>query len=59
GKRGFYKMHKEVFEPINRETLGKGVFQPSRAAIAREMECRLKLGEAHSERQSVAVASRH
>ncbi|MBA3576130.1 MAG: hypothetical protein H0W39_00735 [Sphingomonas sp.] len=52
-------MHKEVFEPINRETLGKGVFQPSRAAIAREMECRLKLGEAHSKRQSAAAASRH
>lgn len=44
---------------IDREPLGKGVFQPSRAPIAREMEVRLTLGSEAKQRAAKAMGSRH
>jgi hypothetical protein len=41
---------------IDREPLGKGVFQPSRAPIAQEMKARLTLGGG---KQRTATSSRH
>lgn len=53
-------MHDQVNSPANRHGLGKGVFKPSRAAIAREMECRLKLGSSVAgERRAAPTGSRH
>ena len=53
-------MHDQVSSPASRDGLGKGVFKPSRAAIAREMECRLKLGSPGAkQRRPDPTASRH
>ena len=53
-------MRSQVNVTIDRSALGKGVFQPSRAAIAREMECRIRLGSSPSrEQRASATGSRH
>ncbi len=44
---------------MDRTALGKGVFRPSRAAIAREMEARLELGGSGAKQPARATGSRH
>lgn len=52
-------MRNEINMRLSR-ALGKGVFQPSRAPIAREMECRIKLGSSLARQRRVdATSSRH
>lgn len=53
-------MHNDFNATIDLEPLGKGVFQPSRAPIAREMKARLSLGSSVAEqRHPQATSSRH
>lgn len=51
-------MQNDINATIDREPLGKGVFQPSRAPIAREMKARLTLGGG-KQRTATATSSRH
>lgn len=53
-------MQNDINRLTDRKPLGKGVFRPSRAAIAREMEARLRLGgSAATQRRPQATGSRH
>ncbi|MGI8706408.1 MAG: hypothetical protein ACR2JJ_11565 [Sphingomicrobium sp.] len=53
-------MQNDINATIDRAPLGKGVFQPSRAPIAREMKARLSLGSSEAkQRHPQATRSRH
>jgi hypothetical protein len=53
-------MQNDSNRPTDPIPLGKGVFRPSQAAIAREMEVRLKLGGREAkQRPARATGPRH
>jgi hypothetical protein len=53
-------MQYDINTAIDRQPLGKGVFKPSRAPIAREMKARLELGSSVAkQRHQQPTGSRH